>query len=142
MQGLVCHSFPAALLGLIWLTMRTTVLAGSESMVSIGFPFAWLATDPSSSMAFTIARGAVLLDLAFWLALCHGLLALTTLRLPRAALAIALWLGAAVSATYVALSVSMSPNFVPWTLDGYFDPTAPRQHAFQFGPLPASAPDS
>jgi hypothetical protein len=33
----------------------------------------------------------------------------------------------------------MAPHFVPWTLDGYFDPAAARARSFQFGPLPPPA---
>lgn len=126
MKVLFPLSLPATLLGLLWLNMRTRIDAGGESMTSVGFPFPWVAPDFSSSMAYIIAWGPLAADLGFWLLACYGLIgiALRKSKATRllAALSIALWLGAAASLATTALSLSMTPRFVPWDLGSQRSP--------------------
>jgi hypothetical protein len=56
--------------------MGTQIQAGSESLTVAGFPFAWVASDFASSMAYIVAWGAFLFDIGLWLLACHLMIAI------------------------------------------------------------------
>jgi hypothetical protein len=130
---------PLSLLAFFWLTMRAVVSAGGETLSSYGFPVAWYAPSPASSLAYDIAVGPMMLDVA-----CYVLFGGCVLRLARwrpernrtagAVVSILLWVGALASLVFTAIVIAHDPHFVAWTLDGYFSGHAARSHYLQFGP--------
>jgi len=138
LRFVVAAVLPLALVLLSWIGMRTVVTAGSESLSLYGFPLAWVAPSGAASMAFDIAAGPLLVDLAIYLAFAAALVALAGVArasAPRArATSFVLWVVAAGSIAWCVLPLLMDPHFVAWTLDGYFGAGAARTRALQLGP--------
>ncbi len=131
-------ALPLGVTLLCCVSMRTLVTAGTESMRLYGFPLAWAAPSPAASMAFEIAAGPLVVDLAVYLAIAWALLAASGLArarsTPRRASVAVLWVLALGALGWCALAVLTDAHVVAWTLDDYFGPGAARTHAFQFGP--------
>ena len=135
---LFAAALPLGVTLLCWVSMRTLVTAGTESMRLYGFPLGWVAPSPAASMAFDVAAGPLVVDLLVHAAIAWGLVAASGLaRAPAAPrrLAIAgLWVLALGSLAYCVAPLLTDAHVVAWTLDGYFGDQATRAHALQLGP--------
>lgn len=133
----VHYAAPLGLIVFCWLTMRTNAEFSNESMTSYGFPFAWYAASGLSSMAYVIAIGPMLFDLALYAVLAYLAVSRLAPATPTADahkwIVGALWTLALASLACVLVQVSMDPHFVAWSLDSYYGANARRSYGVQFG---------
>lgn len=135
---LLSLSLPAALFVFCWLTMRTSVTSGSESLLMYGFPLPWHAPSQAGSMARDLALGPLLIDFACYLSSCHaGLLPWAGLQAvtdrTRMRMSVLLWLVAIMSAVLLALRLLSDPQWFWWSIDGYLDNLAVRSRSLHWG---------
>jgi hypothetical protein len=133
------YSLPLALLAFCWLSMQTTAAYSDEATRVYGFPLSWNAPNSSSSMAFSIAIGPLLVDLALYVFLTHLILIAACRRFAPdgkagTVISAVLWLAALASLVLVFAAISSDPVFTGWSLDSYFGSNAMRSHVFWFGP--------
>jgi len=135
---LLKYSLSAGLSAFFWLTMRTVVSYRDELMMSYGFPFSCFAPSSVSSMAYDLAVGPFIIDIIFYVLICHIII---SLAIPKkilssrggSVISILLWLAGLGSMIFVSMAVSLDPHFVTWTLDSYFSENAKRSYNFYFG---------
>jgi hypothetical protein len=131
-------AIPVGVSLLCWLTMRTVVSSGGESLAMYGFPLPWYAPSAASSMAYDMAAGPFVIDLLVYVTAAQAIISFGTagstvpLKVGRLA-AILLWLLAVGSIACTALATGFDPHVAGWTLDGYFGTGATRTHALHFG---------
>lgn len=130
---------PLGLLAFFWLTMRSVVSAGGETVNHYGFPVAWYTPSSASSLAYDIAVGPMMLDVACYVVFGGFVLWLAHWRpdpnrTAHTVVSILLWVGALASLVFTAMVIAHDPHFVAWTLDGYFSGHAARGYYLQFGP--------
>ena len=133
------YSIPLGLLAFFGLTMRTVASYTDESMTSYGFPFPCYGLSSVSSMAYELAIGPFIIDVIFYILICHTIISLAIPKLILSSrngnvVAILLWLTGLGSMIFMLIAVSIDPHFVTWKLDGYFSENAARTYHFHFGP--------